>query len=399
MSTFANGEDSTRPHSPPIWLSSVYQCATPDQANELLAGTTAGYVYSRDGHPNSTRLANLCNKLHAAPRGVVTNSGMSALALALISQCRAGEHVLLSDQLYGCTAKLYINEASRWGLLCTVVNSLDPAAVAAAWTPSTRLLLVETITNPLLRVNDLPVLAELCHQRGGLLLVDNTLAGPLNCRPLDWGADLVVESLTKLMNGHSDVLLGYLGGTAAVWDRVPSALSTWGWTAPPFECWLAERGLATLRLRWQAATRNAHAVAAALENDNRIARVHFPGLGNHADAAIVQKLFTRAGMAHPHDPTTSLIPTGTLVAFDLRGGWDLASRFITAVAGGIPFCPSLGELQTTLSHPASTSHRGLSPAERARLGITDGTIRLSVGTEEPEWILEQLRGALGQLGG
>jgi cystathionine beta-lyase/cystathionine gamma-synthase len=282
---------TTQPHSPPIQLSSVYECASPAEADQMLGGQLPGYVYSRDGHPNAAELAEQCRQLHQAEQAVVTNSGMSALALALLTQCQTGDHLLLSRQLYGGSYALYQREAARLGISASLVDTLNMAEVRSAWQPNTKLLVVETITNPLLRVNPLRELADIAHAGGGLLLVDNTLAGPLNCRPLQHGADLVVESLTKIMNGHSDVLLGCLVGPTRLWERVRSTLSTWGWTAPPFESWLAARGLATYRLRWLAAADNALAVASWLKAQPQVTAVHFPGLVDHPDRAASQTLF------------------------------------------------------------------------------------------------------------
>jgi cystathionine beta-lyase/cystathionine gamma-synthase len=379
---------NTKPHAEPIYLASVYECESPAAANAMLGGQMPGYVYSRDGHPNAASLAEQCRVLHQAERAAVTNSGMSAMALALVAQCTTGDHVLLSNQLYGGSYALFVREAARLGIGSSIVDTTDPDAVRAAWQPNTRLLVVETITNPLLRVNDLAALASLAHERSGLLLVDNTLAGPLNCQPLRWGADLVVESLTKIMNGHSDVLLGLLCGHARLWERVPATLSTWGWTAPPFESWLAARGLQTLTLRWQQAADNAQAIATWLTKQEGIDAVHFPGLAAHIDHKLAMRQFAAAKNAQGQ------IRCGTLVSFTLAGGWDAATRFIAALHETIPFCPSLGELHTTLSHPASTSHRALMPAERSALGIEDGTIRLSVGIEAVEQIQRNLLAGL-----
>ena len=378
----------TKPHAEPIYLASVYECESPAAADAMLGGQTPGYVYSRDGHPNAASLAEQCRVLHQADRAAVTNSGMSAMALALITQCHAGDHVLLSNQLYGRSYALFVGEAARLGIESTIVDTTDLAATRAAWKPNTKMLVVETITNPLLRVNDLAALASLAHERGGLLLVDNTLAGPLNCQPLRWGADLVVESLTKIMNGHSDVLLGLLCGPKRLWDRVPATLSTWGWTAPPFESWLAARGLQTLPLRWQQAADNALAIALWLTKQAGIDAVHFPGLATHTDHALAARQFAAA------KNSAGQIRCGTLVTFTIAGGWDAATNFIAVLRETIPFCPSLGELHTTLSHPASTSHRALTPAQRSELGIEDGTIRLSVGIENAEHIQKQLLAGL-----
>jgi cystathionine beta-lyase/cystathionine gamma-synthase len=373
---------SGEPLAPPIHLSSVYRCQTPEQAAALLAGELPGYVYRRDGHPNADFLADKCRQLHSAERAAITASGMGALALALVSQTTAGDHLIVSSRLYGRSHLLLVDEAATRGLTSSVVDTSHLAAIEEAITPRTRLIVVETITNPLLRVANLSALAELAHEHDVLLVVDNSLAGPAICRPLELGADLVVESLTKSMNGHSDVLLGMVAGGDPVWKRVPQALSTWGWTAAPFDCWLAARGLETLALRSERSSANALSVARFLATGpGAIEVVHYPGLPNHPDHDLAARQFE----GH----------FGSLVTFTLSGGADAAAEFIAA-ASRIPFCPSFGENSTTLSHPASTSHRALSHEARQALGIDDGTIRLSVGIESSETVIEILAEALAR---
>ncbi len=307
---------------------------------------------------------------------------MGALALAMVAQVSAGDHLIVSSRLYGRSHTLLVDEAAARGLSSSVVDTSHLATIEEAITPHTRLIVVETITNPLLRVANLSALAELAHERKVLLLVDNSLAGPAICRPLELGADLVVESLTKSMNGHSDVLLGLLAGGSRVWQRVPGALSTWGWTAAPFDCWLAARGLETLALRAQRSAANALEVARFLATGPAaIEAVHYPGLPNHPDHDLAARQFEGR--------------FGSLVTFTLSGGATAATEFIAA-ATRIPFCPSFGENSTTLSHPASTSHRALSHEARQSSGIDDGTIRLSVGIESSASIIEILAEALAR---
>jgi cystathionine beta-lyase/cystathionine gamma-synthase len=366
---------STLPASPPIYTASVYRCASPENAASVLAGESAGYVYSRDGHPNADLLAEKCRELHGAERAVVCGSGMSALAAAALSQLASGDHLIVSNQLYGRSSQLLTSELGRLGITGDLVDTCDLSATAAAFTPATRLVVVETITNPLLRVSDLAALAELAHARGARLLVDNTFASPVLCRPLDLGADLVVESLTKIMNGHSDVLLGLFCGRVACWERVPQVLTTWGLSSSPFDCWLAARGLGTLALRIERAASNALAAAGFLSAQSPVEQVHFPGLPGHPDHGLAAR---QLGGRFGH-----------MVTFALAGGRPAAGRFISA-ARRIAFCPSLGDLSTTLSHPASTSHRTLSAEAREAQGIGEGTIRLSVGIESPEAVIEAL---------
>jgi cystathionine beta-lyase/cystathionine gamma-synthase len=366
---------STQPASPPIYAASVYRCESPEQARKLLAGELPGYVYSRDGHPNADLLAEKCRELHGAARAAVCGSGMSALAVAALAQLAAGDHLLVSNQLYGRSSQLFTSELGRLGITGTLVDTCDLRATAAAFTPSTRLVVVETITNPLLRVSNLAALADLARSKGARLLVDNTFASPVLCRPLEFGAHLVVESLTKIMSGHSDVLLGLVCGRDDCWDRVPLVLSAWGLSSSPFDCWLAARGLGTLALRIDRAAANALAAAQFLSTQGTVNQVHYPGLPAHPDHELARRQFSGR--------------FGHVVTFTLAGGRRAAERFI-ASARRIPFCPSLGDLSTTLSHPASTSHRGLSTEVREAQGISEGTIRLSVGIESVQTVIEAL---------
>lgn len=361
----------TEPLAPPIYPSAVYRCRDTDQAAALMSGELEGYIYSREGHPNAALLAQRCRSLHAADEAVICSSGMGALSAALLATVQHGDQVLVSSRLYGQSLNLLTNETARLGIESTVVDTCDLAATAAAMRKNTRLVVVETLTNPTLRVSDVPALAELAHRHGALLLVDNTFAGPAIYRPLEHGADLVLESLTKQMNGHSDVLLGLLCGTQAAMQRVPQVVTAWGFSASPFECWLAARGIGTLALRAERSAANALAVAQKLAADGRLEAVYYPGMEHHPDHQLARRLFGQR--------------FGAMVTFTLPGGKPAADAFIAATPQ-IPFCPSLGDLCTTLSHPASTSHRRLDDAQRQKLGITAGTIRLSVGIESPDSI-------------
>jgi cystathionine beta-lyase/cystathionine gamma-synthase len=370
----------TQPLAPAIYPTSVWICADPEQADALLDGEQEGYVYQRDRHPNADALADKCRALHAADAAVVTSSGMAALSLALLAQTEPGDRILVSRIVYGRTLQLLDVEARRWGVAAELFDPLDARSCDQAFSRPAKLVVVETISNPMLRVPDLADLARRAHDSDGLLLVDNTFATPVLCRPLEFGADLVMESITKMMNGHSDVMLGLLAGTQRVWSRVPPLLVTWGFSSSPWDCWLALRGLATLPLRIRRASDNALQAARWLDSHPAVEHVHYPGLPQHPDHGRAAGQLDRG--------------FGSIVTFALSGGREAARRFIQAVAPQIPFCPSLGEISTTLSHPASTSHRALTAAQRAALGVVDGTIRLSCGVESPEFIVQALAGGL-----
>jgi cystathionine beta-lyase/cystathionine gamma-synthase len=336
-------------------------------------------VYARNGHPNADLLAERCGELHGAAHAEITATGMAALSTGLLAILSAGDHVVLGDPLYGVSSQLITGELSRLGVSSTAVDACDAAAVAAAMQPTTKLVVAETIGNPLMRVVDIAALAEVAHRHDALLLVDNTLATPILCRPLELGADLVMESLTKLMNGHGDVLLGLVCCGESLGRRVHATAVTWGLSSSPFDCYQALRGLGTLHLRAERACANALAAAEYLARQASVEEVHYSGLPDSADHRLAGAQFGGR--------------FGHMLSFRLAGGREAADRFIAA-ARRIPFCPSLGELGTTLSHPQSTSHRLLSESQRKALGIDGGLIRLSVGCESAEAVCEALEEGL-----
>lgn len=356
--------------APALYPSAVYRCSDPQQAAQLLAGELPGFVYRRTAHPNANMLAAKCQALHNADQALICGSGMAALSVALLGSVQQGDHLVISDRLYGQSLGLCTQELTRLGVEVAVVNTHDLEQVRAAMTDRTRLVFAETITNPMLRVSPIAELAEVAHAHGARLLIDNTFATPLLCAPIPLGADLVVESLTKMVNGHSDVILGMVAGTSSACERLPGVLTAWGFDSSPFDCWLALRGIGTLAVRMEKACQNALALAQFLEEKQLT--VAYPGLTQHPDHAQAAQLL-RGGF-------------GTLVTFTIPGGLAAAGKFIQAVAEEIPFSPSLGDLSTTLSHPASTSHRLLPPAQRQAIGIDDGTLRISVGLESFEWL-------------
>ena len=372
----------TRPLAMPIYPTSVWQCDSLEQAEQMLEGNVAGYVYQRDAHPNAAALASKCCQLHGAQHAVITSSGMAALSAAVLSQLKAGDHVLVSRELYGRSLQLLTEQCSKLGIDHTLFDPCQLDSVAGSCRSETRLVVVETISNPRLKVANLTSLAKLAHEHGAQLLVDNTFASPVLCRPLELGADLVMESVSKMMNGHSDVMLGLLCGNQSNWQDVTAAVSIWGLASGPFDCWLATRGLATLPLRIARACESAVHISQWLTKQTGIEQVDYPGLENHPQHTLAKQQF--------HGQF------GTVVTFHLKGGRAAAERFIQSTQA-LPFCPSLGETITTLSHPESTSHRGLSGAQREVLGIGGGTIRLSLGIESTQHIADSLTAGLKTL--
>jgi cystathionine gamma-synthase len=362
----------------PLQPSVVYASPDPDALDAQYAGGT-GYTYAREGHPNADVLARKIDGIEGARDGIVTSSGMAAIGAVFIGCLKNGDHVIGGDQLYGRTLRLMQDDLPRMGIATTLADPTDAAAVRAALRPETRMILVEVLSNPTLRVADMEGIAALAREAGVLLVVDNTFTTPRLYRPLDHGADIVVHSVTKLLAGHSDATLGYVAARdPALRAAIRAAAVTWGMTPSPFDCWLAERGLQSFDLRLARAQATAAALADALAEVPGVTRVIYPTRPDHPDRDRALGLFGGQG--------------GNMLSFELRGGRAAANAF-TRAAERIAFAPTLGDVGTTLSHPASSSHRGLSPEARAALGISEGFFRVSVGIEEPALLIAEMTAA------
>jgi cystathionine gamma-synthase len=372
----------TSPLVPPIMPSAVYVARDADHMNDVYEGRDQGFTYAREASPNADMLAAKIAALEAAELGLVTSSGMSATAAIFLGLLKDGDHVLASNQLYGRTSRLMTQELPRLGFSTDLVDATDVRAVERALRPNTRMLLVEVVSNPLLRVVDIAALATLTRQSKVLLVVDNTFPTPLALQPLVLGADIVFHSITKMLAGHSDVTLGVVCGARELLTPIRDAIVTWGLTASAFDCWLAERGMNTLELRVARANANAIALADFLGQHPSVQRVFYPGRPDHPDHTVAQRLFGHT--------------FGNMVTFELRGDRDAANRFMRALQS-IHFAPTLGDVATIISHPAVTSHRGLTPEAREALGIREGTIRVSVGVEESSLLIDEFRTALDAL--
>ena len=359
-------QSATSPLVPPIVPSAVFVARDADHMNGVYEGREQGFTYGREGGPNAELLAAKIASLEGAECGLITSSGMSAVAAILLGLLKAGDHVVAGNQLYGRTLRLVTQELPRLGFATDVVDAADVAAVERAIRPETRLLLVEVVSNPLLRVPDIVELSALARARGVLLVVDNTFPTPLAFRPLALGASIVFHSVTKMLAGHSDLTLGAICAARELATPIREAVVTWGLNGSPFDCWLAERGMHTLELRVARANANAMALADFLARQPAVRRVLYPGRADHPDHAVARRLFGDQ--------------FGNMVTFEIAGGRDAVNRFMQALQS-IPFAPTLGDVSTIISHPAVTSHRGLTAAARDALGIHEGTIRVSVGVE------------------
>lgn len=358
----------------PLSPSVVYASETPDALDDQYEGRIFGYTYSREGHPNADVVAARLDAMEGASGGVVTGSGMSAVSAVLLGLTKTGDHVIGGNQLYGRSLRLMNEDLPRLGIATTLADPGDIDAMRAAIRPETRMILVEVVSNPTLAVADIDGLAELCRETNVLLVVDNTFTTPRGFRPFDHGADIVIHSITKLLAGHSDVMLGYVAARDAdLAERLRVFSVTTGLTPSPFDCWLAERGMLTFDLRFERAQQTARDLADHLAGLNGIKRVIYPTRDDHPDRDRAQALLNGQGC--------------NMVSFELTGGRAAANAFARA-ADGLAFAPTLGDVGTTLSHPASSSHRALSAADRAKLGLSEGFFRVSVGLEQPGALLE-----------
>jgi len=353
------------PDSVPIYQAVTFSAADSAELGDILGDRKPGYAYSRVDNPTSTALADALSELHGAEAGFAFATGMAAAHAMFLSLVGAGDHVVASSALYGSVQHLLENRFVRLGVGVTFVDVADLDAVEAAFQPNTRLLHVETIANPTIVVADLPALAEIVHRHGAALTVDNTFASPYLCRPIELGADLVFESCTKWIGGHSDVLGGIVVGDATRLATVRQVQVDTGASLAPLSAFLILRGIATLHVRMERHTENALAVARALEVHEAVQRVYYPGLPSHPQAAVAQRVLSGGG---------------GMLAFDL-GSRSVAAAFLDALTIP-PRTASLGSVMTLAVHPPSTTHRQLDEAALASAGIREGLVRVSVGLED-----------------
>lgn len=335
--------------------------------------------YTRYGNnPSQVAVQTKLAALEDAEAAMVLASGMAALATGILSVCGRGDHVVAAPDLYGGTHVLLDDELPRLGIETTYAETTAPAAFEAAIRPETKLLLWEAISNPLLRVADGEALAALGRRRGIATMVDATFATPVFQRPIGFGVDLVMHSATKYLGGHSDLIAGVLAGSRARIDAALERMKAFGGSADPFAVYLLERGLKTLHLRMARHDANGAAVAAFLADHPKVERVHHPSRPDHPDRSVVERLLTGSG------GVVTFVPRATAAE----------ARALTTRFRWIRLAPSLGGVESLVSMPSLTSHRSMDPAERARRGIPDSTVRLALGVEAAADLIDDLDRAL-----
>lgn len=368
----------SRPTVPPIYQTSVFSFDTLAGVEDAFSGEPGAFVYSRYGNPSLDALEHTLAALEGAEAALVSSSGMAAITTAIMGLCSAGDHVIATQDIYGGTQVLLARDLARFGIDVSFVDMTDLAKVEASVRKHTRLFFAETISNPLMKLVDIRALARIKNAYGIDMVVDNTFAGPTLCQPLALGADLVMESLTKYINGHSDVTGGALAGSRSIIDRLRPLHINMGGVPSPFDSWLTMRGIKTLPLRMRQHCHNALELAVFLASQPRVTRVYYPGLPGHPQHQLARE---------------QMSGFGGMLSFVVEGGRYSVDRVIRRLQL-VEFVPSLAGVATTLSHPAQTSHRGLTGTERIRLGIDDGLIRVSVGIEDIADICEDFAAAL-----
>jgi cystathionine beta-lyase/cystathionine gamma-synthase len=353
----------------------IYQTATFAQEG---VGQHKGYEYARTGNPTRTALEQCVASLESGHHGLAFSSGMGAEA-AITYLLHSGDHIVAHDDLYGGTSRLFDRLLAGFGVQIDYVDATDPANVARALRPTTRLVWLETPTNPLLRIVDIAAVVHAAHAAGAHVVVDNTFASPYFQRPLELGADVVVHSATKYLGGHSDVVLGVLvTREEGLADRLRFIQNAAGAVPGPFDCWLVLRGLKTLALRMRQHEANAQAVARFLQQHPRIVRVLYPGLESHPGHAVAARQM--AGF-------------GGMVSAEVAGGRPAAYRVLSRTRL-FTLAESLGGVESLIEHPGGMTHASVPPERRAAIGIGDGLIRLSVGIEDEADLLADLEQAL-----
>ena len=352
-------------HSEALYLTSSFVFTSAAQAAARFSGEDEGNVYSRFTNPTVTAFQDRLAALEGAESCVATASGMSAILSLVMALCSSGDHIVASTGLFGATQQLLGTLMPRFGIQTSFVSQTDAAAWGAATRPQTKLFFLETPSNPLTEIADIAALVAIAHAQGVLVVVDNCFCTPILQRPLDLGADLVVHSATKFLDGQGRVLGGAVAGPKRLTDEVFKFLRTAGPTLSTFNAWVLLKGLETLQIRLQAQSARALQLAQWLESHPRVARVHYPGLPSHPQFELARRQQSSGG---------------AIVSFVVKGARAEAWKVVDSCRL-LSITANLGDTKTTLTHPASTTHGRITPEQRAAAGITENLLRVAVGLE------------------
>jgi methionine-gamma-lyase len=366
----------------PIYQTSTFAFESAQDGADCFAGVKPGYMYTRIGNPTVKALERQIALLEHACDSVAVASGMAAVSTVYLGLLNAGDHVVSSSAVYGASRVLMEQHMSRFGVESTYVNTANLDEVKAAMRPNTKMLYVETPANPTMEISDIAACAEIAHKAGALLVVDNTFCSPYLSNPIDLGADVVLHSITKFINGHADIVGGVVAAKEAeVYAKLRNAMVNFGGNMDPHQAYLVIRGLKTLGIRIDRAQENAIKVAEFLSNCPQVEWVKYPGLANHPQYDLAKKQ-----MKGP----------GTMISFSLKGGLEAGRTLMDNVKMAI-LAVSLGGVETLIQHPASMTHSKVPKQAREQAGITDGLVRFSVGIENVEDIINDLKQAMAKI--
>jgi methionine-gamma-lyase len=364
--------------SVPIYQSSTFSFTSAEQGAARFAGAEKGYIYTRLGNPTTAALEQAVCELEGGHDALGTASGMAAISTVMLACLSPGDHVVGTDAVYGPSRLLLEHQLAKFGIKSSWIPTEDISQVEAAMRPETRMLYIETPANPTIKLTDLEACGKIAKKSGVLFVVDNTFSSPLLQRPFEFGADVVVHSMTKYINGHADVVAGMIvSAEQGLHVEIRSMLRSLGGTMDPHQAWLVLRGLRTLAMRVKTAQENAAKLASWLENSNQVSWVSYPGLSSHPQHELM-----RRQMKGP----------GSMISFGVHGGLDAARRVINSVKLATN-AVSLGGVETLIEHPASMTHAGMPREERQAAGILDDLIRIAVGCEAYEDLREDLEQA------
>ena len=368
----------------PIYQTSTFVFENAEQGGRRFALEEGGYIYTRLGNPTLTTVEEKVASLEGAEACMSASSGMGAITSAVWVCVEQGDHIVAGKTLYGCTYAFFEHGLKRYGVDVTFVDMRDPENVRKAMRPNTKLVYVETPANPNMYIADIEAIAKIAHaQEGVRVMVDNTFCTPYLCRPLEFGADIIVHSATKFLNGHGDVIAGFICGSQEYINqvRLVGVKDLTGAVLGPFEAFLINRGIKTLHVRMDRHCENAQKVAEFLEKHPNVESIAYPGLASFPQKALADKY-----MKQP----------GSMIAFEVKGGLEAGRKLMNSVHLAT-LAVSLGDTETLIEHPASMTHSPYTPEERAASDISEGLVRLSVGLEDAEDIIADLKQALDQL--
>ncbi len=369
---------ATNPETIPIYWTTAFNVEDLDDLQDRYKAR--GFCYNRNRNPNRTALIDLITYLEGGEDSIACSSGMGAISTTIIALSASGDHLLVDDTLYGETFEILEKICAKYNVEYTVIDFNDLAQVRAGIRPNTKMLYCETIANPTCTVVDIRELAQIAHGNNALLVIDNTFATPVICRPLELGADIVINSLTKYASGHSDIVAGTATGSKDLVKTLQSYLSIMGATADPITAWMAERGMRTMDLRLKKANDTAKKLAAALAASPYVQKVNHASIPDHPDHQLAQKQFDHGGY-------------GAMMSIILDEDREKMNAFLRRL-DLVHYAMTLGGLRTTLAHPVSSSHEDMSEEERLKIGITNGMIRISVGLEDPDDLIGDFLQAL-----